>query len=178
MYDENIILDILKETFYYLFYFIRQIWNTSPWLIIFLAILMIIPIVLNIIDLIRLKQSGMEEVDQMSGDRFEEYLKVLFKKKGYHVHLTPKSGDFGADLILSTKSQKIVVQAKRYKRNVGVKAIQEVVSAKNYYSASEAWVVTNSNFTEPAKKLAKANQVRLIDRELLMNWMLRTKKAS
>lgn len=125
----------------------------------------------------KLKKSGILNIDEMTGREFEEYLRVLLREKGYHVQLTPMTGDFGADLILTAKNQKIVVQAKRYKKNVGLKAVQEISTAKNHFNADECWVVTNSYYTEPAKKLAASNRVRLVDRELLMKWMLEMKKS-
>jgi len=125
----------------------------------------------------RLRRSGILEIDHMPGRKFEEYLQALLKVRGYSVVLTPASGDYGADLILTAKGKKIAVQAKRYKKKVGVKAVQEVASAKNHYHADECWVITNSDFTEQAQKLAKSNQVTLIDRKTLMNWMLEQKGA-
>ncbi|KIL46718.1 hypothetical protein KP77_28450 [Jeotgalibacillus alimentarius] len=126
---------------------------------------------------LKLKRSGMLEVDEMSGRKFEEYLQVLLKSKGFYTKLTPASGDYGADLVLATKTKKIIVQAKRYKKNVGIKAVQEIASAKSHYQADECWVVTNSHFTEAAKKLAASNHVRLIDREELMGWMMERQKV-
>ena len=38
----------------------------------------------------------------------------------------PPSGDYGADLVLDNKKGRTVVQAKRYSKPVGVKAVQEV----------------------------------------------------
>ncbi|MFD1030255.1 restriction endonuclease [Metaplanococcus flavidus] len=125
----------------------------------------------------KLKKSGILNVDEMTGREFEEYLRILFRERGYQVQLTPTTGDFGADLILSAKNQKVVVQAKRYKKNVGLKAVQEVSTAKSHFNADECWVVTNSYYTEPAKKLAASNRVRLVDRELLMKWMFEMKKS-
>lgn len=120
----------------------------------------------------RLRKSGIYEVDSMNGDVFEKYLGTLLKAKGYQAEVTQTSGDYGADLVLRKDGQKIVVQAKRYKKSVGVRAIQEIVSAKNYYKADACWVVTNNYFTEPAKKLAQVNDVRLINRDELIRWML------
>ncbi|WP_042221730.1 restriction endonuclease [Oceanobacillus manasiensis] len=126
----------------------------------------------------KLRRSGMLEVDKMSGRMFEEFLHTLFKSKGYTVKLTPARGDYGADLLLTGKGNKVAVQAKRYKKNVGVKAVQEVVSARSYYSVDECWVVTNSFYTEQAKKLARSNHVRLVDRKELMDWMLAEVKGA
>lgn len=64
----------------------------------------------------KLKKSGILQVDKMSGREFEQYLHIMLKDK-YDVRLTPATGDFGADLILKAKDKKIIVQAKRYKKN-------------------------------------------------------------
>lgn len=124
----------------------------------------------------KLRKSGILEVDKMSGRMFEAFLHALLKARGYDVRLTPPSGDYGADLILSTKDKKIIVQAKRYKKNVGIKAVQKIASAQSHYKADECWVVTNSFYTAQARKLAHSNRVKLIDRTQLMGWMMGEKK--
>lgn len=122
----------------------------------------------------KVAKSGIREIDSMDGFQFEEYLKVLFYYLGYKTNVTKKAGDFGADLVLEG-TDRIVVQAKRYnyKNKVGIAAIQEVYAAKRYYRAREAWVVTNSTYTESAKKLAAVCQVKLIARDDLMNLILK-----
>jgi restriction system protein len=117
----------------------------------------------------KVNASGILEIDKMTGIQFEEFLMIRYQSMGYEVRDTPKSGDFGADLLLQKDSKKIVVQAKRYTKSVGIKAVQEVTSAKPYYRADEAWVITNSYFTKAAVKLAFSNNVKLIDREQLMD---------
>lgn len=111
----------------------------------------------------------MRKIDKCSGTEFEEYLYYRFKQMGYKVRHTGKSGDYGADLILYSKKpkEKIVVQAKRYNQKVGQEAVREAVAATAYYNADRAIVVTNSRFTDFAKKLAKSNGVELYDREWL-----------
>ncbi|WP_235976342.1 restriction endonuclease [Niallia circulans] len=146
-------------------------------IIVFFGGLLLVALIVNLLREQKLRKSGILEIDKMSGRKFEEYLLALLKAKGYYVQLTPASGDYGADLILSAKGKKIIVQAKRYKKNVGIKAVQEIASAKSHYKADECWVVTNSFFTEQARKLANSNQVRLIDRKQLMNWMLQENKG-
>jgi restriction system protein len=162
---------------------LRLLWSiltAEPLLTVVLLVFMggsiLLGLIVNIIRERRLKKSGILEVDKMSGRKFEEYLQVLLKMRGFAVQLTPATGDYGADLILSTKGKKIIVQAKRYKKNVGVKAVQEIASAKSHYKADECWVITNSFFTSQAQKLANSNQVRLIDRKQLMTWMIDVKK--
>lgn len=123
-----------------------------------------------------LKRANMAEIDMMKGIQFEHYLQQLFIMLGYQVKLTRASGDFGADLILIKDYTKIVVQAKRYTKNVGLKAVQEVYGAKKHYGANEAWVVTNSLYTKQAKELAYSNEVFLIDRHDLLTLILNAKE--
>ncbi|MGB9344150.1 restriction endonuclease [Trichococcus sp.] len=123
-----------------------------------------------------LKRANMAEIDMMIGVQFEHYLQQLFLMLGYQVKLTRASGDFGADLILIKDNAKIAVQAKRYTKNVGLKAVQEVFGAKKYYGANEAWVVTNSFYTKQARELAHSNEVSLIDRNDLLNLILNAKE--
>ena len=104
-------------------------------------------------------------VDKMTGEEFEEFLELHFKKEGYKNHLTPKTSDYGADLVVKKGKEKIVVQAKRWNQNVGVEAVQQAVASIKYYKAHRAMVITNSSFTENARNLAKANNVTLIDRK-------------
>ncbi|WP_246168669.1 restriction endonuclease [Paenibacillus antarcticus] len=124
----------------------------------------------------RLKSSGIAEIDKMEGVQFEQYLGHLFRSQGYKAEVTQATGDYGADLVLSKDGKRIVVQAKRYSKNVGLKAVQEVRGAVAHYRASAAWVVTNRDYTEQAYKLAKSNNVRLISRDELIEMLLQMKE--
>lgn len=115
------------------------------------------------------EHSTLAKVDKMDGREFEKYLKVYFEKLGYRAKTTKDSNDYGADLILTKGSEKIVVQAKRYARNIGIEAVQEIIGARNYYEADRAIVATNRYFTASAKRLAEKCDVELWDREYLFN---------
>ena len=99
----------------------------------------------------------------LTGEDFEISLATLFKLKGYIVTLTSKTGDQGADLIMEKNGKKIIVQAKYYTGNVGNDAVQQVNSAVSFYNANEGWVITNSNFTPSAIKLATKLKIKLIN---------------
>ena len=111
-------------------------------------------------------RSGLADIDHLSGEDFELRLQVLYVGLGYTVRTTPRSGDFGCDLLLiNGVGRKTVVQAKRYSSNVGLEAVQQAVAAMAHYDASNAVVVTNSYFTKAARSLATSNHVELIDRD-------------
>ena len=115
----------------------------------------------------------LSQIDCLDGHSFEEFLFAFLKNKGYKVEKTPKSRDFGADIIINTKNEKIVIQCKNYyNHKVGNSAIQEIATAKDYYCAMKAIVITNSFFTTPAHVLAEKVGVKLIDRDILAEILL------
>lgn len=113
--------------------------------------------------------SGIEDIDKMSGEEFEVFLKHYFQDLGFKANLTSKTNDYGADLILKKDGSLIVVQAKRYSKAVGVRAVQEIVGAINYYGASKGIVITNNYFSSNAVNLAEISGIELWDRDKLIN---------
>jgi restriction endonuclease Mrr len=98
----------------------------------------------------------------MRGTDFEEFLREVFELQGYTVQLTKASGDYGIDLILTGKSRKIGVQAKGYSGNVGNHAVMEAHAGKDHYHCDSCVVITNSNFTKHAKRLAASVRCSLL----------------
>ena len=100
------------------------------------------------------------------GTAYEIHVAKKMKWHGWmFVEHVGKSNDFGADVIArGFLFTKIVVQCKYYSKPVGVKAVQEVNAARQYYGASRAAVATNSTFTKQAIQLAKKCSVELWSR--------------
>ena len=131
---------------------------------------------IKIIDKIKfnafLKNLTIKDIDGLDGHAFEKVMFELFKSAHLKVEQTRKSRDFGADLIINTKIERIVIQCKLYfNHNVGNSAIQEINTAKNYYDATLGVVITNSKFTKPAKTLAATSGIKIIDREELSEFL-------
>ncbi|MBO0823125.1 MAG: restriction endonuclease [Actinobacteria bacterium] len=113
------------------------------------------------------------QVDSMDGTAFEHFCAEVLRANGYHVQHVGKSGDYGADLIISSHAGHAVVQAKRYSGNVGLDAVQQVSAARAHYRTSQAIVLTNSYFTDAAWTLARSNAVELWDRNVLFTMATR-----
>lgn len=126
----------------------------------------------------KLLESGIDEVDKMSGRQFEDFLKEIFIKRGFTVKDTAVVGDYGADLILENAGSRLVVQAKRWKQNVGIKAVQEAIGSIKHYKAHNGVVITNSYFTDNAIELARSNGIELWDRDKLIELLRETKKLT
>lgn len=115
---------------------------------------------------------SIDEIDILSGEEFEDLLSIYFKSLGLKVTKTKRSHDYGADLLVKSKTETIAIQCKLYyKRTVGNSAVQEIASAKEFYSANRAVVITNSTFTKPAEVLADKIGVNLINRTGLINML-------
>lgn len=149
--------------------FLAHFW----WLVLIVAGLLLARGIQWVIVERRLARSGIDEIDRMDGITFERRLVHLFTSLGYRVERTRARGDYGADLVLEKDGARTVVQAKRWTKNVGVKAIQEAVAAKPMYRCDRAMVVTNRYFTDQAKRLARANHVALWNRDELVGALLR-----
>jgi restriction system protein len=132
-------------------------------------------LLLRLHQLRRLSRSGIADVDRVDGRAFETFLGTLFKRLGYSVDITKHRGDYGADLIIVKNAKRTAVQAKRWSKPVGVKAVQEAVAAKGYYGCDNAMVVANRTFTRQAHQLARANSVQLWDRDALVSRILTTR---
>ena len=115
----------------------------------------------------------------MDGRTFEHRLALLFRQLGYRVEETGgRGGDFGCDLVIVRGDERAVVQAKRWHKAVGIKAVQEATAARPYYKANHAYVVTNRTFTSAARKLAAATEVELWGRDELVRELLRVGRGS
>lgn len=112
------------------------------------------------------------QIDGLSGIEFEKILTDKFNELGFFAEQTKGSGDFGADIIVETKLQsKIIIQCKRFNTKVNLKAVQEVIGAIGHYEADIGIVITNNEFLNSAKKLAKSNDVELWDRDKLSKFL-------
>jgi restriction system protein len=115
-----------------------------------------------------LSRAGIAEIDAMDGRAFEQRLAALFRSLGYRVEETRYRGDYGADLVVAKAGVRTVVQAKRWTKNVGLKAVQEAHAAAALYRCSRSMVVTNRYYSRQARELARVNNVQLWDRDDLV----------
>lgn len=96
---------------------------------------------------------------------FEDFIGQLFKDNGYEVMKTPRTGDYGADLILTKSGEKIAVQIKRYlpENKVGVQEINQIIGAKDFYKCNKAMIITTSSFSKSGATLATKTSTELWD---------------
>lgn len=127
-----------------------------------------IPLYLGIIVIRQFSRLTLKKLDNMEGHDFEYACAGILKANGFHdIEVTKGSGDFGVDIIAMKKRKKYAVQCKRYDKKLGNPAVQEVIAGLAYYGCEVGAVMTNSYFTDSARKLAEVNGVELWDRDKL-----------
>jgi hypothetical protein len=91
--------------------------------------------------------------------QFKQHMKRFFEHLGYRVTMMKASHDWGVDMIIERGWEKIVIQLKQWKDNVGFDAIREVHTAIKHYKATRAMVICTNKFTKNALELAHENNV-------------------
>jgi restriction system protein len=113
----------------------------------------------------------MDDVDNMPGKAFEQYVAELMTYRGFQTELTKSSGDFGVDIIAQSGKNRYAVQCKRYSKSISGTAVSDAVGGLKSYNCQIPVVVTNQYFTKGAKEVARVNRCVLIDRDSLSEWI-------
>ncbi len=98
----------------------------------------------------------------MSGTEFEDYVARIARSSGAPVIMTSITGDWGVDIIVGRRPNRLAIQCKRQSRPVGAGAVQEVVAGAPMQECARTMVVTNHEFTPAARKLAELHGCELI----------------
>lgn len=98
----------------------------------------------------------------MDGMAFERHCAAVLTAGGWRCRMTARSWDYGIDLLAEAEGRKVAIQIKKWRAPVGLSAIQEAVAGRAMYRATEVAVVSVSGYRRSAKRLAAANQVRLL----------------
>ena len=111
-----------------------------------------------------------QNIAAMDWEEFEHLIRELFEKEfaegGGEVNVTQSSRDGGIDAVIfdpdPLRGGKIVVQAKRYTRTVGVSAVRDLYGTVMNEGANKGILVTTSGFGPDAYKFAKDKPIELL----------------
>jgi restriction system protein len=98
----------------------------------------------------------------MSGTEFEDYVARIARSSGAPIIMTSITGDWGVDIIVGRRPNRLAIQCKRQSRPVGAGAVQEVVAGAPMQDCARTMVVTNHEFTPAARKLAELHGCELV----------------
>lgn len=110
----------------------------------------------------RMPSAREQAATEMTGLEFEDHVAQVARSCGLPVIMTPLTGDWGVDLIVGHRPNRIAVQCKRLSRPVGASAVQEVVAGAPMQDCARTMVVTNNEFTPAARKLAELHGCELV----------------
>jgi len=102
---------------------------------------------------------------------FEQLVGRCFSSDGWKVQQTPRGKDGGVDLWIERRGTKAVVQCKRYKGSVGVKAVRELYAVIRESRAKQGYLVTTGSFSGDAKRFAaNKKSIVFVDGKCLERW--------
>src|ERR1700749_3828101 len=135
------------------------------------AVVLILAVLLSAEGDRRGRADGMAAIDAMTGTEFEDYVAARLRRAGWEVAFTTLTGDYGVDLIAQREGKSVAIQCKRHGKAVGVAAVQQVVSGARHHGCAKSIVVSNQEFTQPAKQLTDTHGCQLIGRRALQAWV-------
>ncbi len=107
--------------------------------------------------------------------RFEELIANTFQRLGYRAEITPPGPDLGVDVIAEKGSERIVIQAKRWRENVGDDDVLKTVGTITMNNANKAIVITTAGFTRSAMIVSERTpNLELIDMEQLRRLIIQS----
>jgi restriction system protein len=107
---------------------------------------------------------ALAEIDVMGGLEFEAYIADLLRHHGYRNVFLTEPSDLGVDIVAERNGECWGIQTKRYAGRVSDYAVKQVVAGLKPYHCSRSMVITNSAYTNRARKLGKSNNCVLVDR--------------
>ncbi|ORX01009.1 restriction endonuclease [Mycolicibacillus trivialis] len=106
-------------------------------------------------------------IDTMEGWEFEDFVADAARASRLPVIMTGATGDWGVDIVVGHRPDRLAIQCKRQSRPVGAAAVQEVVAGAPMQDCRRTMVVTNQGFTAAARRLAETHDCVLVGRRHL-----------
>ena len=107
---------------------------------------------------------------------FEEIITNMYQRLGYKTKLTPPRKDNGADVILTKKGKKYVVQVKHYKEEnkINRQSLQQLQGSAKHYHAHGMKFITSGFYTSSAKDYSYQHGIEILNYDELVDIMLRS----
>lgn len=120
-------------------------------------------------------------IKELEWKKFEELSTAYYIEKGIRAESTKLGSDGGIDIKLYqnvSEQATSIVQCKAWESKVGVQQIREFLGVMTHEKIPKGFYMTSSGFTEEAIATAKANQVTLINGEMLIMMIKRLNQES
>ena len=102
----------------------------------------------------------------MTPENFEKQIASYYSSMEYKVTMTPKSSDYGVDIIADKYTEKFAIQVKLYDVRISnYKDIMYLYAGSKYYDCNKSVFITNGTISKDDKKVAQKLNV-----EIFENW--------
>lgn len=117
---------------------------------------------------IQLSRKTIKELQCMDPFEFEDYVAAIYRKLGYSVQQTKRTGDGGKDIIIRKDGKTYYVECKRYQKPIDAHKMRDFIGACAIGGPHIGGIyVTTSSFTKDAEQAAKQRGIQLIYGEKL-----------
>lgn len=144
-------------------------WEYVQYILWLILIVLLARVLVKTVRLVRRVANNirLKDIDRMDGLSFERYVADALTSRGFtNVSLT-ETFDYGVDIVADKDGVRWGIQTKRYSGLVKADAVRQVVTGLPLYQCDRAMVITNSTFSNVAKRLADSNNCILIGRSEL-----------
>ncbi len=103
-----------------------------------------------------------EHWETLDGHQFEQEVAKLFRLAGMSVSSTPRSGDYGVDLVIRSGNKTIICQCKAHKNPVGPAVVRDLYGALHHFNAESAMLISLSGFTKGVYEFVSGKPIELL----------------
>lgn len=104
----------------------------------------------------------LKDLDRLDGSAFEDWVRGRLEAAGFQVTQTPRSGDFGVDLVAQGAGLHIAVEVKRRDRKISNRAVRSAIAGCRHYGCDLAAVITQAGFTAQARRQAEGADIPVL----------------
>ena len=126
-----------------------------------------------------LNQPESIDIDSLDGHDFEALIVKLLEKMGFTIGEKKLSADGGIDIEAKNfdplTSGTYIIQCKRLSKKIGEPIIRDLYGVVHSKNANKGLLITNSEFTNSAKKFSEGKQLELVDGEKLRSLLIQYK---
>lgn len=115
-----------------------------------------------------IEQSGISETDEMNLEQFQKFVLDYMAINEFEI-------DYSQNIIVKNRDHSFVLKALQPSNDIDAEYIVDIREAVRYYEADTGIIVSNGNFSRQAETLAKKSNVLLIDRDILVDDLVKRK---
>ena len=141
-------------------------WEYAKYLITIIILITAVTLIFKLVHAARRVTRGLQlhDIETMDGIEFEYFIAQVLHHNGYTNVVLTERYDYGVDIIADKDGVRWGVQVKRYSGLVKADAVRQVITGLAIYGCDRAMVITNSNYSTVARRLADSNDCVLIDK--------------